>query len=316
MGEPRLAARETADPPMESQPPSHARTRGHWLGARQTARLAGVRLSRACSDSEALTLSPEALLNVCRLLRDGKVFLSRIRGWTLADARKIWQRWHWTACPSAEIPNRIAAEITLAKIRLSEAPRVEALTGRLTESERATLIGKNGELVYWDTTTVLPDAAERELLTAFRHAGTLVHFVGPCTTPEGLAGLARWAERAIAREAERGRGATASNSERYLEAALADAHIEVENQRPVGGSWLDFAYEEPGPPIVRLDIEVDGRLYHQGPDGRLRQEDIDRDRRMRLLGWEPLRFWSDQVDQDARACAARVQRRIEELREQ
>ena len=73
---------------------------------------------------------------------------------------------------------------------MSEAPRVEVLTGQLTESERATLIGKSGDLVYWDTTTVLPDAAERELLTAFRHAGTLVHFVGPCTTPEGLAGLA------------------------------------------------------------------------------------------------------------------------------
>lgn len=273
-------------------------------------------MSRVCSDCEAVTLSPEALVNVCRLLRDGKVFPSRIRGWTLADVRKIWQRWHWTACPPNEIPNRIAAEITLANIRLSEAPRVEVLTGQLTESERAKLIGMNGDLVYWDTTTVLPDATERELLTAFRHAGTLVHFVGPCTTPEGLAGLARWAERAIAREAERGRGATASNSERHLEAALADAHIEVESQRPVGGSWLDFAYEEPGPPILRLDIEVDGRLYHQGPDGHLRPEDVDRDRRMRLLGWEPLRFWSDQVDQDARACAARVQRRIEELREQ
>ena len=206
--------------------------------------------------------------------------------------------------------------MTLAKILLSGAPRVEVLTGQVTGSERAKLIGMNADLVYWDTTAVLSDAAEREVLTAFRHAGTLVHFVGPCTTPEGLVGLLRWAERAIAREAERGRGATASNSERHLEAALADAHIEVESQRPVGGSWLDFAYEEPGPPIVRLDIEVDGRLFHQGPDGRLRPEDIDRDRRMRLLGWEPLRFWSDQVDQDAPACAARVQRRIEELREQ
>lgn len=316
MGKPRHAARETTDPPMESRPPSHARPQGRWLGARQTARLAGVRLSRVCSDSEAVTLRPEALLNVCRLLRDGKVFPSRIRGWTLADVRKIWQRWHWTACPANEIPNRIAAEITLAKTRLSEAPRVEVLTGQLTESGRATLIGKSGDLIYWDTTTVLPDSAERELLTAFRHSGTLVHFVGPCTTREGLAGLALWAERAIAREAERGRGATASNSERHLEAALADAHIKVESQRPVGGNWLDFAYEEPSPPIVRLDIEVDGRPYHQGPDGRLRPEDVDRDRRMRLLGWEPLRFWSDQVDQDARACAARVQRRIEELREQ
>ncbi|MCY4592954.1 MAG: DUF559 domain-containing protein [Alphaproteobacteria bacterium] len=301
---------------MESRLPSQARPQGRWLGARHTARLAGVRLSRVCSDGEAVTLSPGALLEVCRLLLDGKVFPSRIRGWTLADARKNWQRWHWTTCPPKQIPNRIAAEITLAKILLSEAPRVEVLTGQLTESERAKLIGMNGDLVYWDTTTVLPDVAEHELLTAFRHAGTLVHFVGPCTTPEGLAGLARWAERAITREAERGRGGTASNSERHLEAALAGAQIEVESQRPVGGSWLDFAYEEPGPPIVRLDIEVDGRLYHQGPDGRLRPEDVDRDRRMRLLGWEPLRFWSDQVDQDARACAARVQQRIEELREQ
>lgn len=316
MSEPRHAAHETADPPLESRLPSHARLRGRWLGVRQTSRLTGVRLSRVCSDSEAVTLSPGALVNVCRLLRDGKVFPSRIRGWTLADARKIWQRWHWTACPAKQIPNRIASEITLAKIRLSEAPRTGVLTGQLTESERAKLIAMTGDLVYWDTTTVLPDAVERELLTAFRHAGTLVHFVGPCTTPEGLAGLARLAERAVAREAERGRGATASNSERRLEAALTDAHIEVERQRPVGGSRLDFAYEEPGPPIVRLDIEVDGRLYHQGPDGRLRPEDVDRDRRMRLLGWEPLRFWSDQVDHDARACADRIQRRIKELKEQ
>ena len=316
MGKPRHAARELADPPMESRPPSHARSQGRWPGARQTTRLAGVRLGRVCSDSEAVTPSPGALLNVCRLLRGGKVLSSKIRGWTLADARKSWQRWHWTACPPKEIPNRIAAEMTLAKILLSDAPSIEVLTGQLTESKRAKLIGMNGDLVYWDTTTVLADAAERELLTAFRHAGTLVHFVGPRTTPEGLAGLARWAERAIAREAERGRGTTASNSERHLEAALADAHIEVESQRPVGGSWLDFAYEEPGPRIVRLDIEVDGRLYHQGPDGRLRPEDVDRDRRMRLLGWEPLRFWSDQVDRDPRTCAVRVQRRIKELRKQ
>lgn len=316
MGKPRYAARELADPLMESQPLPHARSQGRWLGARLTSRLAGVRLSRVCTDSEAANLSPEALLNVCRLLRDGKVFPSRIRGWTLADVRKIWQRWHWTACLPGETSSRIAAETNLAKMRLSEPPRLEVLNGQLTESKRAKLIGMNADLVYWDTTTVLPDAAERELLTAFRHAGTLVHFVGPYTAPEGLKGLARWAERAIAREAERGRGATASNSERHLEAALADAHIEVENQRPVGGSWLDFAYEEFGPPIVRLDIEVDGRRYHQGPDGRLRPEDVDRDRRMRLLGWEPLRFWSDQVDRDPRACAARVQRRIEELRKQ
>ena len=301
---------------MDSQPPLDARTQGRWLGARQTARLSGVRLSRVCSDTEAVTLSPEALLNVCRLLRDGKVFPSKIRGWTFADARKTWQRWHWTTCSSEEIPNRIAAETTLAIIRSSEAPRVEVLTGQLTESERAKLIGANLDLVYWDTTTVLSGTVEHELLTAFRHAGTLVHFVGPCTTPEGLAGLARWAERAIAREAERGRGMTASNSERHLEAALANAHIEVESQRPVGGSRLDFAYEEFGPPIIRLDIEVDGRRYHQGPDGHLRPEDVDRDRRMRLFGWEPLRFWSDQVDQDARVCATHVQRRIEELREQ
>ena len=294
----------------------HARTPGQWLGARQTTRLAGVRLSRVCSESEAATLNPRALLSVCRLLRGGKVFPSGIRGWTLAHARRNWQRWHWTTCPPNEIPNRIAAEMTLAKTRLSETPRVEVLTGQVTGSERARLIGMNGDLAYWDTTIVLSDAAERELLTAFRKAGTLVHFVGPCTTPEGLVGLLRWGERAVAREAERGHRTTASNSERRLEAALADAHIEVERQRPVGGSWLDFAYEELGPPIVRLDIEVDGRLYHQGPDGRLRPEDIDRDRRMRLLGWEPLRFWSDQVDQDALACAARVRRRIEELREQ
>ena len=155
-----------------------------------------------CSDSEAVALSPEALLNACRLLRDGKVFPSRIRGWTLADARKIWQRWHWTACPSNEIPDRIAAEITLANIRLSEAPRVEVLTGQLTESERAKLIGMNGDLVYWDTTTVLPDVAERELLTAFRlqeRSSTSLS----CTTPEGLEGL-----RPLGRACNRPRGRT------------------------------------------------------------------------------------------------------------
>ena len=57
----------------------------------------------------------------------------------------------------------------------------------------------------------------------------------------------------------------------------------------------------------KLDIEVDGEMYHRSWDGELCRRDQIRNRRLIELGWDVLRFWVYESRDDMPHCIERVQ---------
>lgn len=64
---------------------------------------------------------------------------------------------------------------------------------------------------------------------------------------------------------------------------------------------MDFAI-----PDIKLNVEIDGRLYHTSPEDRAR--DSLRDALLRQDGWRIVRFTGSQVSKDADCCAQSVLR--------
>jgi len=64
---------------------------------------------------------------------------------------------------------------------------------------------------------------------------------------------------------------------------------------------------------VRIDVEVDGELYHTDWDGARSRADLIRDLRLTSLGWTVLRFWAQEVRDDLGGCTDRVTRLLESL---
>jgi very-short-patch-repair endonuclease len=61
----------------------------------------------------------------------------------------------------------------------------------------------------------------------------------------------------------------------------------------------------------RLDIEVDGELYHRHWSGENVRRDILRSQRLIELGWDVQRFWAYQVRDDLDSCVLRVKNWLE-----
>lgn len=100
-----------------------------------------------------------------------------------------------------------------------------------------------------------------------------------------------------------------SRIERAFGHRLKDAGLEPLAQFPVAQYYLDFAVcGESGGLPVRLDVEVDGRYWHEELPNRLRPRDEQRGRLLRLFGWRPVRFWTDEIETDIDGCVQRVGR--------
>jgi len=98
-----------------------------------------------------------------------------------------------------------------------------------------------------------------------------------------------------------------SNIENRFGKALVAAGLEPIPQKPVGPFFLDFAViGTAGGLPVRLDIEVDGRRWHEDMPGHRRIEDKNRDKILRRLGWRPIRFWADEIEQNEKRCIERI----------
>lgn len=100
-----------------------------------------------------------------------------------------------------------------------------------------------------------------------------------------------------------------SNIERRFGEILAAVGFDPTPQQPVAQYFLDFAVvgHADGLP-VRLDIEVDGRHWHEDIPGRYRIEDERRDRILKRFGWRPVRLWTDEIEQDEAGCVERIRR--------
>lgn len=95
-----------------------------------------------------------------------------------------------------------------------------------------------------------------------------------------------------------------SDWEKMLYKALYDAGIKTVPQYPVEKYCLDFAIMLDNG--RKLDIEVDGEMYHKSWNGELCYRDQLRNQRMFELGWEVKRFWVYQIRDDIDWCVNQI----------
>lgn len=99
-----------------------------------------------------------------------------------------------------------------------------------------------------------------------------------------------------------------SDWERLFYTALFDQGIRTIPQYPVDKYKLDLA-------IVKgerkLDIEVDGEMYHRDWNGELCYRDQLRNQRLFELGWDVKRFWVYQIRDNLQECIHQIQEWID-----
>ena len=117
--------------------------------------------------------------------------------------------------------------------------------------------------------------------------------------------LRRLASMATEPRAKGGEGVFDSGWERKVFHALKARGLEPHPQHEIAGRRLDFALF--GVNGVKLDLEVDGRKWHESPDGRRKTSDIWRDHQLKSLGWRVRRFWVDELANDMEGCLDRVE---------
>jgi len=89
-----------------------------------------------------------------------------------------------------------------------------------------------------------------------------------------------------------------------LAEALGAAGVPFQQQYPACGRFLDFAVFHDK---HKLDVEVDGELYHRASDGSRKIDDLYRDLMLIANGWKVIRFWVYQLREDMDACVQKVQ---------
>ena len=103
-----------------------------------------------------------------------------------------------------------------------------------------------------------------------------------------------------------------SEWEKELYSSLFDAGIKTIPQYPADRYSLDLALILPNG--RKLDIEVDGQMYHRQWSGELCYRDQLRNQRMFELGWDVLRFWVFQIRDDMDWCIQQVKQWCDEAR--
>lgn len=102
-----------------------------------------------------------------------------------------------------------------------------------------------------------------------------------------------------------GEGAPVESSEweHILQKALSDTGIPVTAQYHVDKYYLDLALFYKG---KKLDIEVDGAMYHQNWTGELCYNDQLRNQALMREGWDVIRFWVQQVRDQLPWCIKQI----------
>lgn len=95
-----------------------------------------------------------------------------------------------------------------------------------------------------------------------------------------------------------------SEWEKTLYTALFDAGIRTIPQYPADRYSMDLALMLPNG--RKLDIEVDGEMYHRAWNKELSYRDQLRNQRMIELGWDMKRFWVYQVRDDLEWCVRQI----------
>lgn len=120
----------------------------------------------------------------------------------------------------------------------------------------------------------------------------------------GVSYLEHFAEYSCGSEAP----VESSEWEHMLQKALSDAGIPVTAQYHVDKYYLDLALFHKG---RKLDIEVDGAMYHQTWTGELSYNDQLRNQALMREGWDVIRFWVQQVRDQLPWCIGQVKKWME-----
>ena len=104
-----------------------------------------------------------------------------------------------------------------------------------------------------------------------------------------------------------------SEWEHMLQKALSDAGIPVTAQYHVDKYYLDLALFHKG---KKLDIEVDGAMYHQTWTGELSYNDQLRNQALMREGWDVIRFWVQQVRDQLPWCLSQIRNWMEVVERQ
>ena len=99
-----------------------------------------------------------------------------------------------------------------------------------------------------------------------------------------------------------------SEWEHILQKALSDAGIPVTAQYHVDKYYLDLALFHNG---RKLNIEVDGTMYHQAWTGELSYNDQLRNQALMREGWDVIRFWVQQVRDQLPWCIEQIKKWME-----
>ena len=148
----------------------------------------------------------------------------------------------------------------------------------------------------------------RRLNVAISRARAVVHIFGDLDyARSGAIGqLRNLAARATEPRSSVGESVFDSEWERIVFHALKQRGLDPKPQHHILGRRLDFAlFGEGG---IKLDLEVDGRKWHQDTDGNRKIDDHWRDHLMRSAGWRVRRFWVDELKQDMERCLDLVER--------
>lgn len=142
----------------------------------------------------------------------------------------------------------------------------------------------------------------RRLNVAISRARAVAHIFGDLAYARtgNIKSLSRLAARATEPRSMPGEAMFDSEWERITFHALRDRGLDPTPQYDIAGRRLDFAlFSKNG---VKLDLEVDGRIWHQDIDGNRKLDDHWRDHQMKSLGWKVRRFWVDELKKDMEGC--------------
>ncbi len=150
----------------------------------------------------------------------------------------------------------------------------------------------------------------RRLNVAISRGQAVTHIFGDlefCKRREAsteLRRLAVWATEPRGRAEDQDAG---SLWEIRLREAMRSRGWDPKPQYPIMGRRLDFALFGDQ---VSLDIEVDGRRWHEDADGNRKLDDHYRDAQLASAGWKVVRFWVDELARDMEGCLDRIEREL------
>lgn len=201
----------------------------------------------------------------------------------------------------------VRAAIPLQKLEAAEF-RVATVDGFQGQERDVILFSPTLSNTSSMTSIAFVQKDNRRLNVAISRARAVAHVFGDLDFARSrrVRTLASLAAAATEPRKRTGDGTFDSEWERILYHALKTRGLNPIPQYDIAGRRLDFALFGPGE--IKLDLEVDGRQFHETMDGRRKQSDYWRDHQLRSLGWRVRRFWVDELSRNMEACLDLVER--------